>query len=70
MLSFKATTYAVCPVFNILSAVNGYVMINNNFERKNPPFNSSHALYFTNFRKVKRFQLWVSKPQGLLNLLG
>ena len=68
VLSFKATTYAVCPVFSILSAVNGYVMFNKNFERNNTSFQFKPCTAFYKFPKGKKIStlesdLSISKPQ-------
>lgn len=67
MLSFKATTYAVCPVFNILSAVNGYVMINNNFERNKPSFQFKPCTVFYKFPKGKKISTLGLKASGIIN---
>ena len=68
MLSFKATTYAVCPVFSVLSAVNVYVMINKNFERNNTSFQFKPCTVFYKFARGKKIStlesdLSISKPQ-------
>lgn len=70
MLSFKATTYAVYPVFNILSAVNGYVMINNNFERNKPSFQFKPCTVFYKFPKGKKISTLGLKASGIIKFIG